>query len=394
MPATFSDLSVGAALDGRATVGTSAVMMIAAGPSLYMITQATSDPSGTLTGPARVVPVATADHTVGTALPGTMTGAVTDGAGADDGATLVIGTAAQLFQVDASTGTATALADGSFGRVAILSITDDHNARKLVAIAIKNRASSTTSPCPTTAELWWAPLGGGAAHMIATGGFSDIATDRGAGYYVDACKGELGKITETAAMPIRQIPGTGPGPSGGPGKPTALAVSNGQAYVGVEALAAGTTPATTWLLVMPADAPSGAVRTLWAESAQQVLDVRSVPEVRRQLNASSAVFNHLEIGAGGDYVALTTKAHFHGNEIVSAGFPDTTIDTEELRVFAAATGGAVQRYRSWCDGVIKRDPLQSQFLDWECAVATGQTAPADNLFEHHIGSMTFLFGKR
>jgi hypothetical protein len=126
-----------------------------------------------------------------------------------------------------------------------------------------------------------------------------------------------------------------------------------------------------------------------------VIDVVGLSEVRRQMNASSAVFNHLEIGAGGDYVALTTSAHFHGDEIAEAGFPDTTIDTEELRVFAAATGGSVQRYRSWCHGLIDpMGPVGSDFLNWECSVATGQTAPPGNQGEHHITSMTFLFGKR
>jgi len=50
-----------------------------------MVTQATSDPAGTLSGAAKVVPVAAADHQLGTALMGSMTGAVIDGAGTDDG---------------------------------------------------------------------------------------------------------------------------------------------------------------------------------------------------------------------------------------------------------------------------------------------------------------------
>jgi hypothetical protein len=297
--------------------------------------------------------------------------------------------------VDATTQVATPLTDGSFSRVAILSTSDDPATRKLVAIAIKNRGA-TTGACTTTAELWWVPLVAGApsgAHMIATGGFSDVATDRGQAYYVDACKGELGRVTETATMTLRSIPGTGTGAMGGPGKPTALAVSNGQAYVGVEIPAVGATmPATTSLLVLSTDAASATVRTLWTEGAQQVLDVVSFPDVRRQLSASSVVFGHLEIGAGGDYVALTTSAHYHGAEIASLGIPDMTIDTEELRVFSAATGAIVQRYRSWCDGVLLLGP--GDISGWECAAAAGQSAPAADQFEHHIGSMTFLFGKR
>jgi hypothetical protein len=404
-PATFSDLSSGAPLDGRATVGSkmvgtgvvNPVMMIGAGPNLYMIAQATSDPGGALTGAAQVMPIATGDHQVGAALPAMMTGGVGDGAGADDGTTLVIGTTMQLFVVDATAGTATPLADGNFSRVAIVATTDDANHRTLAAIAIKNRGS-TTGACATTAELWWAPLVAGApstpAHLVATGGFSDIATDRGQAYYLDACKGEIGRVTEASTAMLRSIPGTGPGAGATAGKPTALAVSNGQAYVGVETPQLSTTvPAATSLLVMPVDASSATVRTLWSEGAQQVLDVIGLTEVRRQMNASSVVFNHLEIGAGGDYVALTTRAHFHGAEIAEAGFPDITMDAEELRVFAAASGGAVQRYRSWCDGVVL--PANGfDFMNWECAAAVGQTAAAADALEHHIGSMTFLFGKK
>ncbi|HMG55914.1 MAG TPA: hypothetical protein VK601_20590, partial [Kofleriaceae bacterium] len=113
--------------------------------------------------------------------------------------------------------------------------------------------------------------------------------------------------------------------------------------------------------------------------------------VQRQLSASSVVIQHLEVGAGGDYIALTSNAHFHGAEIQGL-FPEMTIDTEELRVFAATTGGVIQRYRSWCDGILLIGP--GEFSGWECSAATGQSAAATDLLEHHIGSMTFLFGKK
>ena len=390
-PATFSDLSSGAGLDGKAQVGGNAVLVIAAGPSLYMVAQATSDPAGALTGPAQVLPIATADHKLGAALAGTMTGAVLDGAGADDGGKLVIGTTTQLFVIDARAQpqTATPIADGSFSRVAILTT----DTGEIDAVAIRNRGA-TTGACATTAELWWATLSGDAAaraHLVATGGFSDIATDRGRAFYIDACKGELGEVTSASAKLLRTIPGTGAGASAG--KPTALAVSNGQAYLGVEAPpASATAPATASLLVTSTDVASDPVRTLWSEGAQQVLDVMSFPDVRRQMNASSVVIGHLELGAGGDYVALTTSAHFDGPPITQLHIPEMLIDTEELRVFDAATGGVVQRYRSWCDGIVLR--ITGDISGWECAAAAGQSAPAADPYEHHIGSMTFQFGKK
>ena len=390
-PATFSDLTASAGLDGKAQVGSNAVLVVAAGPNLYMVTQATSDPSGALTGPAQVLPIATGDHTIGAALAGTMTGAVLDGAGADDGAHLAIGTATQLFAIDGKVGTVAPIGDGSFSRVAILTT----ETGEIDAVAIKNRGA-TTGACSTSAELWWATLAPGApaaAHLVATGGFSDVATDRGRAFYVDACKGELGEVTATSTKMLRAIAGTGTAAGASAGKPTALAVSNGQAYIGVEIPSAGAAmPATTSLRVTSIEGASDAIRTLWTEAAQQVLDVSDFPDVRRQLNAGSAVVGQLEIGAGGDYIALTTTAHFDGAAIPVLGIPRMSIDTEELRVFAAATGGVIQRYRSWCDGILFVAP--GDIGDWECAAAAGQSAPAGRAYAHHIGSMTFQFGKK
>jgi len=381
-PATISDLSTGTPLDGSAQLGSQVVLMVAAGPSLYMITQAITPATGALTGPATVTPISTADHKLGTALTGQLTGEVVDGAGTDDGTKLAVATKTQLFAIDTASGTATALANGSFARVAILTT----DTGEIDVIAIKNRGTTTDSTCATSAELWWAPLTGGtgAAHMVATGGFADIATDRGRAYYVDACTGALGELTAMRTSMLRSIT------TSTSGRPTALAVSNGQAYVGVE-----NQPGTTSLLVAAtaATATSDAPRTLWTESAQQVADVVSLPEVQRQLDATSVEIKHLEVGAGGDYVALTTKANFHGALLSAVSFPDMTVDSEELRVFDASSGGNVQRYRSWCDGVLIPDP--GVITDWECALAAGQTAPpSTTTWDHRINSMTFLFGKK
>lgn len=373
VPATFSDLSIGASLDGNTQLGAQVVMMIAAGPSLYQVTQATSDPAGVLTGAATVTPVSTADHAIGSPLPAELTGSVLDGAGSDDGGTLAIGTSAQLFAVDAAAGSARALVPGSFARVAILA----SDTGELTAIAIRDRVP-TNGPCAATAELWWAPLGaaGAPAHRIATGGFADLATDRGHAYYVDACTGELGEVTESATRALRTIVG----------KPTALAVSNGQAYVGLEGQ-----PDTTSLVVASltsADPP----RVLWSEGAAQVLEVIDLPEVQRKLDSTSVVISHLEVGAGGDYVALTTNAHFFAPALIQVRFPEMTIDSEELRVFDAATGGTVQRYRSWCDGFLTIDT--GDIEDWACATTPGQATAATAELEHHIQSLAFQFGKK
>jgi hypothetical protein len=405
-PATYADLAAGTRLDGKTQVGaTPAVLMIGAGPNLFMITQAITDPNGVLSGPAKVVPISSSDHQALESLTGTMTGAVADGAGADDGSTLVVATSTQLFEVSAPPcdaqpcaspppGTITPLTDGNFARVAVLTTATG----EIDAVAIKNRDAATA--CSATAELWWVPVapapGGGALgapQKVATGAYCDVATDRGRAYYVDAVKGELGEVAvgddgKAAMKVIRMLPAIAGTTSG---KPTALAVSNGQAYVGIESA-----PATTSLLVVsttpPTDREVDEPRTLWSEAARQVVRATEFPGVQRQLDASSVVIDHIEIGAGGDYVALTTNAHFNGEPILAANFPGMVIDTEELHVFDASSGGVVQRYRSWCAGVLQSFTF-GDIESWACAAAEGQTAAARD-FDHHINSMTFQFGKK
>jgi hypothetical protein len=408
-PATYADLAAGTRLDGKTQVGLQpAVLMIGAGPSLYMVTQAITDPNGVLNGPAKIVPISPADHQALPALDGTLTGAVADGAGADDGSTLVIATSTQLFAIKTAPckpgpcapgapvpGMARPLTDGNFARVAVVTSPTG----EIDAIAIKNRESPTTAAC-SASELWWVPVSPaidssdpvGPPQKVASGGFCDIATDRGHAYYVDAVKGDLGEVAidggTVIARSIRILPAIAGAANG---KPTALAVSNGQAYVGIES-----PPATTSLLVVSttvsADREIDQPRTLWSEAARQVVRATDFAGVQRQLDASSAAIDHIEIGAGDDYIALTTSAHFEGEPILAANFPGMTIDTEELHVFDASSGGVVQRYRSWCAGVLRNFTL-GDIENWSCAAAEGQTAAARD-FDHHINSMTFLFGKK
>jgi hypothetical protein len=377
--------------------------MIGAGPSLYMITQPITDPNGVLNGPGKIVPISPKDHQPLDALGGMVTGAVADGAGTDDGTLLVIATSTNLFAVNtgctpapcasgAQAGVARSLVDGNFARVAVVTGTSG----EINAIAIKNR--ETAMGACAASELWWVPVAAADGGMlappqkVATGGFCDIATDRGHAYYVDTIKNELGEVSLDAngkviGRAIRVLPAVSDTPSD---KPTALAVSNGQAYVGIES-----PPATTSLVVVSTtvsmDREVDQPRTLWSESAHQIARATDLVGVQRQLDATSASIDHIEIGAGGDYVALTTTAHFEGTPIVAANFPGMTIDTEELHVFDASSGGVVQRYRSWCAGILDFTP--GDIENWSCASAEGQTAAARD-FDHHINSMTFLFGKK
>jgi hypothetical protein len=379
LPATFSDLAASTTLDGKTTAADKPALMVAAGPSLYAFDHDVVATTGNLTGPARIRTVSTADHALGAQLGTLPAGLVQDGAGSDDGQLLVVGTTEKLYLVDARPGAPAPvreLATGNFGRVAV--VVGEGGA--LGAVAIKNRVA-TTGTCSPTAELWW--FGGvgnetADAKMLATGGFADVAADRGRAWYVDACKGELGEALPTGVRPGRADLG----------KPTAIAVSNGQAWIGIER----TAPVALALVVAPVDAASGALRTLWSEPQDQIVSAVDYPGVERRLTGQSATFLQLEIGAGGDYVAAATAGTFHGVRVSAANFPDMDMETRELRVFDAASGGSVERYRSWCLGTLTYQV--NDIRAWRCATSTGQTAPATADREHRMSSMTFLFGKK
>jgi hypothetical protein len=380
LPATFSDLSAGTALDGTTTAADKPVLMISAGPQLFSVDMAVNSSSGALTGPATIRAVSTADHSMSPELGSLAVGVVQDGAGSDDGATLVVGTTERLYAVDTRPDAAAPvreLATGDFARVAMVAGADGGFA----AVAIRNRVS-TTDACNPAAELWWIADTGGEvvdARMVATGGFADVAADRGRAWYVDACNGELGEVLPTGVHGMRTDLG----------KPTALAVSNGQAWIGVELA----TPTALSIVVAPVEAAGGTPRTLWTEPQEQVMGATQFPGVERRLAAQAATFLQLEVGAGGDYVAAATSGQFFGARVDASNFPQMNIETRELRVFDAATGGVVQRYRSWCDGSYTT-LYSSDIRNWRCANATGQTGPASVSREHRLSSMTFLFGKK
>jgi hypothetical protein len=379
VPSTYSDLSVGGALSATTRAGQRPVLMVSAGPALYAIDQGVVGATGALVGDATVRPLAAADHALGAPLRGALSGAAQDGAGSDDGSLLAIGTSTALYVVDArpeSAAPVRAVAQGNFSRVAVVS----QPGGALAAVAIKNRITTTGAPCAATAELWWVgDLGGEAtARMLAVGGFTDVAADAGRAWYLDGCKGELGEITGEG--PRRQ--------RGDLGRATAIAVSSGQAWIGVERAM----PTVLAVVVTPLTSVGGPVRLLWSEVQEQILAAERFPGVQRRMPAQSAVFRHLEVGAGGELIAAGTAGAYYGAEVPEANFPEMDIETEELRVFDAGTGGVIQRYRSWCDGAYF--VIATDIQDWICASTAGQTAAADGTLEQRIQSMTFAFGKK
>lgn len=373
-PATYSDLSAGTNLDGSTVLDQRAVVMVSAGPKLFMIDQSPSDPNGTLTGAPTVKNVSTGDHSVVGTLPAMLAGAVQDAAGSDDGRLLLVGTSTKLFVVDTETGMAKPIADGDFEHVAVVSA----GGGAMTAVAIKRLTATGT--CPQR-ELVWLGISADDVNVVmtlGTGGYADVAGDRGRAFYVDECKGELGEATASGIVMMR----------GGLGKATALAVSGSQAWIGIEKPG---NPAQMSLVSAPL-AGNDPPRTLFSEPAVQVVEALDYPGVQRQLSAGSTVFNQLEIGAGGDYVAVTLASTYFGQAVPAASFPEMTIESQELRVVDAATGAVVQRYRSWCDGSLLI--AVGDIRNWACATSPGQSAPTNPNYEHRIGSMTFQFGKK
>ncbi len=374
---TFSDLASGSFQDGTTKLADNAVLVVAAGPNLYSIDQSSMDPTGMLVGMPTIRAVSTGDHSNTGTLDAQLTGGVLDAAGSDDGRMLLVGTTTQLFVIDTETGLARPVADGNFSRVTIVKAADG----ALTALAIRNR--SATGAC--TAELVWLAVNSDDTNQVttlATSGFTDVAGDVGRAFYVDSCKtGELGEASPSGLTMLRTTLG----------KPTALAVSNGVAWIGIERASTTLVPAGTALLsasLVGSESP----RVLFDEKATQVVEATQYRGVQRALDANSVNVMHLEVGAGGDYVAVTLAAKYTGPAVIDANFPRMEIESQELRVIASSTGALVQRYRSWCAGTLFI--TTGDIERWACATSPGQMAPTDFDFEHRISSMTFQFGKK
>lgn len=374
---TFYDLSAGTVLDGSTQLQANAVFTVSAGPRLFVIDQTPTSPSDmlVLTGAPTIREVSTADHTVAsTPLSAMLDGGVADAAGTDDGSQLVIATSTHLFVVDTTTGAAKPIADGNFSRVAIVTSGD----RAVTAIAIKNRA---LTGC--TAELVFAATNSDDTNQVmslGTSGYTDVAGDSGHGYYVDECKGgELGEATASAAIMKRT----------GLGKPTALAVINGLAWIGIEQ--------SSGVLVQSAPvATTDEPRTVFNEDASQVVeasDDQGTPlGVLRRLDPVDVHFQHLEIGAGGDYVAWTLAATYHGDAVFDANVPEMDIQTDELRVADTSSGALIMNYRSTCEGSILVSFGDIPY--WFCSLSPGQVEAGDLSYFHRISAMTFQFGNK
>lgn len=367
---TFYDLAANTVLDGTTKLVENSALMVAAGPRLFTFDQ--TPMNGMLTGVPTMKEVSTGDHTVVGTIGAMLDGAVVDAAGTDDGSLVLLATTTHLYVIDVANEMARPIADGSFSRVALVSSGD----RALSAIAIKNR--STTGAC--SAELVWTSVNADDTNTtmtIGTSGFTDVAGDNGRGFYVDNCKGgELGEATATGTQMLRTSLG----------KPAALAVANGQAWIGIERLAGMSLVSVN---LVGTDPP----RTLLDEDTSLVVEVDDEPGVQRKLDAMTVTFKHLEVGAGGDYIAATVAATYEGARVFDA-FPRMEWESEDLRVLETSTGATVQNYRSWCDGVMYiQDPV-FDIYPWHCAKAAGQSAPDDINLEHRINSMSFQFGKK
>lgn len=373
---TYYDLSGGAPFDGSTQLMTNALVTVSAGENLFVIDQTPMTPSDmlVLTGPPTIKAVSTADHSIAaTPLGSTLDGAVVDAAGTDDGKQLVVATATRLFVVDTVSGMAKPVADGNFIRVAIVSAGD----RALTVIAI--RKPSATGTCNT--ELVWAATNSDDTNQVmtlGTSGFTDVAADAGRGFYVDSCKGggELGEATAAGTQSLRPNLGA----------LGALAVSNGTAWVGLE-------KTVGVVAVQGIPLAGGDLRTVFEEASSQVVEAFDYPGVLRRLDAEALQFLHLEVGAGGDYLAWTLDAKYHGDPVPEAGMPEMFMQTQELRVIDTSTRAVVQNYRATCEGSFRPTSF-TDILDWVCSVSPGQVEASKAEYDHRINSMSFQFGKK
>jgi hypothetical protein len=376
VPATRVDLSDSAPLDGSTRVGQDAVATVAAGPRLFVIHQATLDPTGAFTGPAMIDEIVGSDPPMSIPLSVSLDGAIADAAGSDDGRTLLVATSTALYAIDVETSNLMTIAQGNFARVA-LSMADD----AVTGLAIADRIADSGA-CASTAHLYsisGALSTGFQVRELAPAGYADVAAWTGRTFYVDACAGTLGEVIGDTPTPLLTSLG----------RPTTLAVAGNGAWVGVETLASNGPPSLSVLNVPLAS--SAAPRAVFSHPTTQFVQATQYPDVKRSVTATSARFSGLELGGGGDFIAFASAVSYSGEAIVEANIPKMNIDTDELWVLDTASGAIVRWYRSWCDGTIVI--TAGDISNWNCATSTGQSAPQTG-FEHRIRSLAVIFGLR
>ena len=305
---TFSDLSTGIDLDGSNGSARHAVLMVVGGP--VAVHGASGDERSERHAHGRRDDRARVD---GRSLDlraaaGDAAGGVIDGAGTDDGKLLLIGTTTHLFVVDTDDAawrsrspTATSAASRSSSRRSALS-----------ALAVKNRASTTGAAA--TAELFWIAVNADDTNQVmplGTGGFTDVAGDRGRAFYVDSCKGELGEATASGVSTKRTTA------SAGRPRSRCRAARRGSAS------RSRATPRAGRRSSPRRSSGSDPPRTLFDEPGRQVVDATStIPACSAQLDAADRGRSiTLEVGAGGDYVAATLAATYTGDAIADGELP-------------------------------------------------------------------------
>lgn len=373
VPATRVDLSDSAPLDGSTMVGQGAVATLAAGPRLFIIRQATTDPTGGFTGPVMIDEISGADPAMATPLSISLDGAIVDAAGSDDGRTLLVATSTALYAIDVDSSMSTMISQGNFARVAV-SMRDD----VVTALAIADSGS-----CTSPARLYsirGAFSTGFEVHELAPGGYADVAALAGRTFYIDACAGTLGEVLgDTPTLLATNL-----------AHPTTLAVAGNGAWIGLEPIASSGPPSLS-LVNVPLASSATAPHVVFSHPTTQFVQATQYPDVNRSVTATSMHFSGLELGGGGDFVAFASVVSYSGEAIVEANIPKMQIDTDELWVLDTASGAIVRWYLSWCDGTIV--VMFGDIAQWGCATSTGQSA-ARTGFEHRIRSLAVIFGLR
>lgn len=115
-----------------------------------------------------------------------------------------------------------------------------------------------------------------------------------------------------------------------------------------------------------------------------------------RIGADDVVALDMAVVPGGNHVAVLSEGFYHGTEMILNDpffgpiriIPEMTITTYEYLLVDIATGGFVQRVRTWCDLKV----LSDTFLqDFRCTRAAGQDAAGSAFRPQHIN---VLYGSR
>jgi hypothetical protein len=373
-PVALADLSQTRPMTGDQTLSTSTGYVVASGSEMFVLEQPLAL-SGIGSGKITVAELSSSNHSVGSALETSITGAVRDAVGVDAGGSMVVATSTGLWLLQLPTGVepvvaAQLIAPGSFDRVAVIG-----NDATLQVYALSSRVK-TVAGCATPAQLQLfartPATNGWKQSLIAKGDISDLTSGGSRLFYVELCSGRVMEAIGEQTKEIRKTTA----------RPVEVVSNDSQVW-----LASVTAQGVNIDVITLSN--SAAAITLFSESLNRAFSTTVIPNIQRTVAADTIEISDLTL-VGGEFLALTSYVTYAAPR--QSNVVELEAETQRSWVVATSNGSAEVRYDSWCKEVEACLDRTRDICLWTCAATPGASR-AIMANEHRVRSISAIFGR-